>query len=435
MDKAQLKQKVFAAIDANAKELIALGRDIQANPELGYKEFETAKKVQAAFDKLGMAHTDNLAITGIKSTLKGKNHNANVAILGELDAVVVPDHPRANKQTGAAHACGHFAQLITMLGAATGFSQSGVMDKLDGDVTFMAVPAEEFVEMEFRNQLKKEGKVTYLSGKQEMIKVGAFDDVDISMMCHSGAAENPHTSVWSNTNGFMGKLLNFKGKASHAGGAPELGVNALDAASLAIAAINAQRTTFKDQDMVRVHPIITKGGDLVNVVPSDVRMEMHVRANNIDAIVDAHKKVNRAAKGAAYAMGAEVDITEISGHLPLQNCPDVQKIIDENTKLVCDDAEIVYGPTSGGTTDMGDVCSIMPGAHMMFAGFCGGAHQPDFEICDEEAAFIIPAKIMAAAVIDLLCDGAKEAVEIKKNFKAPLTKDEYLRFWDNLIED
>ena len=55
MDKAQLKQKVFAAIDANAKELIALGRDIQANPELGYKEFETAKKVQAAFDKLGMA--------------------------------------------------------------------------------------------------------------------------------------------------------------------------------------------------------------------------------------------------------------------------------------------------------------------------------------------------------------------------------------------
>ena len=72
------------------------------------------------------------------------------------------------------------------------------------------------------------------------------------------------------SNGFVGKLIRYIGKEAHAGGAPHLGINALNAANIGLAALAAQRETFQDKDHIRVHPIMNKGGDLVNVVPADV---------------------------------------------------------------------------------------------------------------------------------------------------------------------
>ena len=84
--------------------------------------------------------------------------------------------------------------------------------------------------------------------------------------------------IGKSSNGFVGKTVQYIGKTAHAANAPHEGINALNAACLGIMGINALRETFKEDDMVRVHPIITKGGDLVNNVPSDVRMELYVRA-------------------------------------------------------------------------------------------------------------------------------------------------------------
>jgi len=85
-----------------------------------------------------------------------------------MDAVVSPQHPSANPLTGAAHACGHNAQIATMLGAAIGLTAGNALQELDGDVVFMAVPAEEFVELEYREKLRDEGKIKFFSGKQEL---------------------------------------------------------------------------------------------------------------------------------------------------------------------------------------------------------------------------------------------------------------------------
>lgn len=89
---------------------------------------------------------------------------------------------------------------------------------------------------------------------------------------HEGAA-----GLSPSSNGPMAKNIRFIGGAAHAGMAPERGINALNDAQLALNAIHAQRETFREEDCVRVHPIITKGGHLVIVVPSDVRMETYVR--------------------------------------------------------------------------------------------------------------------------------------------------------------
>ena len=116
--------------------------------------------------------------------------------------------------------------------------------------------------------------------------------------------------VAESSNGFVSKLIRFVGRAAHSGGSPHLGINALNAAQIAINAMHAQRETFRDGDAIRVHPIITKGGDIVNVVPAEVTMETYVRGRTKEAILDANVKVDRALRAGALAVGANSCIVE-----------------------------------------------------------------------------------------------------------------------------
>src|SRR5437016_4332817 len=109
--------------------------------------------------------------------------------------------------------------------------------------------------------------------------------------------------------------------APHAGGAPHAGVNALYAANVALLAINAVRETFRDEDTVRVHPILTHGGSQVNVIPAEARLETYVRGRTLEAIRDASVRVDRALRAGALALGATVEIETLPGYLPLRCDP------------------------------------------------------------------------------------------------------------------
>jgi amidohydrolase len=308
---------------------------------------------------------------------------------------------------------------------------SDVIKELDGKVDFIGVPAEEYVELEYRSKIKEEGKMTYFGGKQELILKGYLDDVDMSIMIHSlNLPEDKKVVIGSKGNGFVGKKVEFIGQEAHAGSAPEQGINALNAAMLAMNNIHANRETFLDGDHIRVHPIITKGGDLVNVVPADVHMETYVRGRTIEGIEDANKKVNRALKAGADAVGAKVKITEIPGYLPLLNNNDMDSLFKENALTLVKESEIEEGGEFGGSTDFGDVLHLMPSIHPFIGGVQGNLHTRNFRITDPETAYILPAKIMALTVIDLLFDGAKKANEIIDNFEPAMTKEEYLKFLD-----
>lgn len=435
LDKQILKNKVSDIIDEKSDEIISIGEEIFENPELGFKEERTSSLVKSVFEKLSIPYEENLAMTGVKAEGEGRTHDVKVAIMGELDAVVCPLHPQADKNTGAAHACGHNAQIASMLGAAIGLISSGVMEKLDGDVSFMAVPAEEFVELEFRERLRREGKIKFFSGKQEFIRTGVFDDIDMAMMVHSQAGvEGRKAFVKGGSTGFIGKTVKYTGREAHAGGAPNEGVNALNAAMLGLMAVHAQRETFRDEDQIRVHPIITKGGDLVNIVPADIRLETYVRGKTIEAVVNANEKVNRALKGGAYAIGAEVEINEIPGYLPLNQDVIMSELFAENISKFLDKENIISNFDMTGSTDVGDLGAIMPVIQPTLGGFSGSAHSNEFKISDPKMAYIIPAKVMAMTVIDLLYDDAKLARKIKESFKPEFTKDSYIDFWDKLVK-
>lgn len=415
-----MKQKVFDRIEQNKDFIFEIGQKVLENPELGFKEYKTAELVKEVFTKLGITYEDGLAITGVKATLKGRSHKRNICIIGEMDAVKCFGHPYADKENGAAHACGHNAQIASMLAAATGLKESGVMDSLDGDVTFFAVPAEEFVELDYREALKADGKIKWLSGKQELIEIGAFDDIDISMMVHSQAGvPGPHVFLDGSSLGFVAKNIEFIGKSSHAS-MPSEGINALNAATLALMGIHANRETFREKDNIRIHPIITNGGDLVNVVPSRVTMETYVRGTNTEAIKDAAQKTDNSIKGACTAIGATCNITDIRGYAPLHQDAELGKIFKDNALLFVTEDDITHGMDMTGSTDMGDLCEIMPCIQPTMGGFLGTAHGTDFEIGDKAAAYTIPGAIMAATVIDLLsdnCEKADKIIEIYKNKK------------------
>jgi amidohydrolase len=183
--KEKLKQRICESVDRRKNQIEGIGDTIMANPELGFKEFETAELVATTFEEFGFSPETGLARTGVKAILKGKKPGPTVALIGELDSLGVSDHPMVNPETGAAHACGHNAQIAGLLGAMIAMADTQAAKQLAGNVVFFAVPAEEYVEIEFRQQLVKNGELSLLGGKCELIKAGHFDDIDLAMMIHT----------------------------------------------------------------------------------------------------------------------------------------------------------------------------------------------------------------------------------------------------------
>lgn len=436
--KEELKKKVAAAIDEHKESLVTVGEDIFANPELGYKERETGQLIAKELEAMGLQVEKNLALTGCKATMRGREGGPTIGVMGELDAVVCRDHPKAHRETGAAHACGHHIQLGVMLGAAVGLVGSGAMKELAGGASFLAVPAEEYVELGFRSQLRARGEISFFGGKQEFLRKGHFDDIDIAISTHSSPDLDPHgkrVMIGPIATGFVGKRVQYRGRASHAGAAPEKGINALNAAILGLSGIHAQRETFPDEERIRVHPIITKGGDLVNIVPDDVQLETYVRGLSIDGIRNANAKVNRALQAGAMAVGAQVKITEIPGYMPLVNTPGLDVAFRENLLPLLPENEIVEGGEFAGSTDFGDISQIMPSLLAVFGGVSGALHTKDFRLEDPEVAYVIPAKAIAFTIIDLLFDGACKAQQIIKDFQPKMTKERYFEFQEEMSRE
>ena len=422
-----MKAKIEQILREHAKEIITIGETVLNTPELGYREEKTSEYIRKVFDELDISYTYPHAITGIKAKLKGSKQGPNICIIGEMDAVKCAGHPNAGKLS-AAHACGHNAQIAAMLGTALVLKKSGVMDELCGEVTFLAVPAEEFIELEYRNQLKEEGKIKYFGGKQQLIYEGVFDDVDIAMMIHAqGQEEQAKMYVRGNNLGFVAKNIVFRGKAVH-GSTPFDGVNALNAAALSILGIHSNRETFREEDKIRIHPIITKGGDVVNSVPDEVCVETYVRGATLGAIKKGERVVGCSVSGACQMIGATCEITTIPGYLPLTESMELSEVFESVSKEVLGEDNLVYGKPITGSSDIGDLSHLIPTIQPSIGGFTGVLHSTDFGVSDTSIAYLKAAEILAKTTVELLHNDAKKATQVKNSFQPKMTKAEYISY-------
>ena len=382
------------------------------------------------FEALGYKLTYAEGITGFITDVDTGKEGPTLLILGELDSVICPTHPESDPETGAVHACGHNAQCATLLGIAAALKEPRVSEGLCGRIRLCAVPAEELLEIEYRSKLRAEGKIKYFGGKSEFLSRGLFDGVDLALMVHSAGVFH----ISANWVGCLAKNVIYKGKSAHAGGAPWNGNNALYAATSGLAAVNAIRETFREADCIRVHPIITKGGDMVNAIPAEVRMESYVRGSSFDAIKKANRRVNRALCGAALSLGCNVEIIDMPGYAPFVSAEGmIEAALDAAKEILPDVTVTISRSFETGSTDMGDLSCIMPTVQPYAAGIKGNGHGADYQIVDPETACVKNAAWQLGIAKLLLQENAVRAKKILAEFQPQFaSKEEYLAYVDGL---
>ena len=425
-----MTEKIFAAVEKYRTLILDTERYIWANPETGYKEIKTSKYMEEKFRELGYDIVKAEGITGFYARLDTGREGPELLILAELDSIICASHKDANPETGAVHSCGHNAQCAAFLGVAAALKEEGMLDGLCGSIRLCAVPAEELLEIEYRSKLKDEGKIKYFCGKSEFLWRGLFDGVDLAFMVHTSRS----FTAGLGSVGCIVKRILYKGVAAHAGSSPWNGKNALYAATCGLQAVNSIRETFKEEDLIRVHPIITNGVSMVNAIPDTVTLESYIRGVSFAAMEDANKKVNRALIGAAYSIGANIEIIDRAGYSPLNNNTHMLCAAKEAYETLFPGEEFVLSRTrSTGSTDMGDLCCIMPVMHPYAPGAQGTSHGSDYEVADPEAACIKNAKWQLSIINVLLGNNAKRARKIIADYR-PLfaSKEEYFAYVDSL---
>lgn len=423
-------EKLLKAVEKNSKLILEAERYIWNNPETGFKEIKTSQYMANVFESLGYKLEMAGDIPGFYTTIDTGREGPTLLILGEMDSVICPQHKEANPETGAVHSCGHNVQCANLIGVAAALKEPGALDGLCGKIKLCAVPAEELLEIEYRSELKKKGIIKYFGGKSEFLHRGYFDDVDLAFMVHASV----NFCVRLGSVGCLAKKVTYKGKPAHAGGMPWDGINALYAANCGLNAINAIRETFEEKDIVRVHPIITNGGTMVNAIPAEAIIESYVRGSSFEGMVKTNKKVNRALCGAALSLGANVDINDFPGYAPLVNDKNLIEVAKEAASLSLPEKEFkLDNVISSGSTDMGDLCSIMPVVHPYISGVKGTSHGADYYIVDPQTACIGGTKFQLAIMYILMSDNASRAKNVVAQAK-PLfaNKKEYFDFVDRL---
>ncbi len=420
-------QHLLDAVDKYRKLIFDTERYIWEHAEIGFREYQTSKYLEDKFIELGYDITRADNITGFYAIIDTGRPGPTLLILGELDSVICPTHKDANPQTGAVHSCGHNAQCAALVGIAAALKEPNALDGLSGKIKLCAVPAEELLEIEYRNQLMKEGIIKYYGGKLEYLKRGYFDDVDLAFIVHTSGAPYYYTTLGAN--GCIAKTITYKGLSSHAA-SPWLGKNALYAATCGLNACNALRETFKEKDVIRFHPIITSGGDIVNAIPEKVVIESYVRGSTFEAIKNANKRINQALIGSALSLDNNIEIIDKPGYAPLVNDKNMIELAKDAFPLALPDEEFRTNQTVGsGCTDVGDLSCIMPVVHPNAPGSTGKYHGNDFKIENPEKACVGSAKWQLAMLYLLLKDDAQRAKKIIEEYK-PLfnSKKEYLDF-------
>jgi metal-dependent amidase/aminoacylase/carboxypeptidase family protein len=229
-------------------------------------------------------------------------------------------------------------------------------------------------------------------------------------------------------NGNIRKRTIIKGVSAHAGAHPYNGVNALNAASLVLLALNSLRETFKEEDLVRLHSIITKGGDAVNAVPDEVVIESYVRAANSKALKAANQKVNRAISAAAAANGCVARIEDVPGAEALNEDVNLAKLaLTVFEDIAGKDGYEYQDKWYASSTDMGDISSLVPTIHAYATGAIGESHGINYYVKDAYNACVNAAKFEIGLIRKLLSDDAKEAKDIISKFTPTFKSiDEYL---------
>ena len=414
-------------VNQYSAEITEVGEHVWKNPEPGYREEKTSDYLAEKMESLGLTVKRGLAMTGFRADIDTGKPGPVLAILGELDSLILPNHPQCDKSTGAVHACGHNASCASLYGTAAALLKSGALDSMCGKIALIATPAEEGIEMDYRSDLIKQGKIGSIAGKSQLIREGVFNDVDLSYMHHLS-----NKYGYNDHNGCVNKKITFYGKSCHAA-RPQDGKNALNAATLALNAIAMLRESYSNDPYIRIHGIITNGGDSVNIIPDKVTMDYMLRAPSLEKIINLNDRFDKAVLYAAKAAECEATVESLNGYMPLIDNHDLGQILGKTAEELFPGIKYDYNETFyASCTDMGDVATVIPAVHGYTPGCSGTGHGIDFMIANPEDAYVNSSLLSAALAVKLLYGDAEPAKKIAEQKKDLLPIPEYIKIIDKL---
>ncbi|MDR2071174.1 MAG: amidohydrolase [Treponema sp.] len=390
----EYKKNALLCLEKRRNWIYSLGESLFACPELGFKEYKTNRIICAALEELEIPFQNDVALTGIRATLGSGSYH--IALVTDMDAVDVGGRPF--------HSCGHSIQSAVMLGVLAALKETGIVDELGGKVSFIAAPAEEYIDLDYRLGLIREGKIRYPSGKQNMIYCGLFDSVDCGISVHVSGDEKYRFDVGSTLTGFTIKKVTFHGRAAHSGAAPHLGKNALHGAVLSMDALAFLAARFAPEAGVRIHPVIKDSGMSMNVIPETVILESYVRANTREAMFEARERFDACVRHCAEALDLTASVETRSGYLPLCQSETLCGAVYRNMLEICSGESIAGHVASGASGDMGDLGFLIPCVQFGFSGIQGRIHSDSFTIADPEHVYMDTARVALKTVIDILAD-------------------------------
>ena len=346
---ASAKEAARAAVDAARSDLTGLSRRIHANPELGYEEEQASGWLEETLDAAGFAVEPG--ICGLPTAFRATKGSGplHIVVCAEYDAL-----------PGIGHACGHNVIAASAVGA--GIGAGAVADDAGLTVTVLGTPAEEV--------LRSGGKIRLLEG-------GAFEGAHAAMMTHPAPWD---VAVWPIVAAAFFEV-HYEGKAAHASGFPEQGINAADALTVAQTAIGLLRQHIRSTD--RVHGIVTHGGDAFNIIPAHASADYAVRAITLDDLTEVYEKVMRCFEAGALATGAKLSV--IGGDRPfahLEHDLEMASAYQRNAERLGRrfPAPGESSPATPVSTDMGNVSLALPSIHPAIGieSLPAVNHQPEF---------------------------------------------------------
>ena len=322
MDSPIVAGDLERVVGALRHKVVAWRRDIHQHPELGNREFRTARLVADHLKSLGIAVQEEVAYTGVVGILEGGRPGPMVALRADMDGLPVTEEVDVpfrstvrtqwnNMECGVMHACGHDAHTAILMGVAEALA--GMRDRIPGKVKFVFQPAEEGA---------PEGEE---GGAQLMIKQGCMEGV--------GAIFGLHVTS-NHSTGFLGyrsgplmassdELRIFlRGTQTH-GAMPWRGVDPIVIGSQVV--VGLQTIVSRRLDITKEPSVVTvgvfQGGNRDNIIPDEVRMEGTIRAFDEGQRNEIHEHVKRLTEMIAEAGGAKARVAIRRGYDVVVNDP------------------------------------------------------------------------------------------------------------------
>ncbi|TDT61012.1 M20 family metallopeptidase [Fonticella tunisiensis] len=388
-----LRERIIFEIDNNREKYIDISHSIHDNPEIGNEEVFASNLLKETLEREGFQVEGGVAghatafIARKKSTSKG---GPTIGFLAEYDAL-----------PGLGHACGH--NIIGAASTAAAIALSRILEETGGEVVVLGTPAEE-------------GGPNG-SAKASFVRHNLLEGIDACMMVHP----SNESTLTGNSLAVDPLDFEFIGKPAHASACPEEGINALDAVIQLFNGINALRQHVTPD--VRIHGIITHGGDAPNIVPEYAKARFFIRAATREKLNEVTNRVKNIAQGAALATGAKVNIiafqNQVDNLLPVRKFDEIFK---ENIELLGSTIDFPNDKKGIGSTDAGNISQVVPTIHPHIkigpstlvghtVEFCQAARSKE---ADE--ALILSSKALALTGLTLLTD-VEKLREIKEEFE------------------